>query len=180
MRPNGLPALRSLPITFTRRAAETPGFDKRVGKETDRSKHSPYEYASADGRWVIRATHHTGYGSTNGGRVRWHVSLDGQYFRLGFSSGNYTLSLEDAIDDIHRQIARGVCGGFEVLAKMRQEADAKRQAAVKRADDLARARDLLAVLRSADPERMISALADHADLSALARAVDSACRENCS
>jgi hypothetical protein len=173
MRSNGLPALRDLPITFKRRAA-TPGFEKIVGKETDRAKPSPHEYASADGRWIIRSVQHTGYGSSLSGRVRWYVALDGNYFSVGFGSGNYTLSMEDAVDEIHRKIARGLCGGFEVLAQIRKTAEAQQQAAQKRADDLVKARDLLGRLYGADPTRMIEALASHGDLDALTRAVESA------
>ena len=173
-RSNGLPALRDLPITFKRRAA-TPGFEKLVGKETDRAKPSPHEYASADGRWIIRAVQHTGYGSSLSGRVRWYVALDGNYFPVGFSSGgSYTLSLEDAVDEIHRKIGRGLCGGFEVLSQIRQTAEARQRAAQKRDDDLVKARDLLGRLYGADPTRMVEALAGHVDLDALARAVESA------
>lgn len=178
MRPNGLPALRDLPITFKRRLAVAPGFEKLVGKETDRKKHSPYEYASADGRWVIRSTQHTGYGTSHSGRVRWHVSLDGGYFRVGFSSSNYTLSLEDAVDDIHRQIGRGLCEGFEVLAKIRQTAKAAEQAEAKRLNDLTKARGLVERLYGTDPDRLSAAIAAHLDLDALTRAIDSACRKD--
>lgn len=95
MRSNGLPALRDLPITFKRRAA-TPGFEKIVGKESDRAKHSPYEYASADGRWVIRSVQHTGYGATLSGRVRWYARCDENLFSLGFGGGTLARAVESA------------------------------------------------------------------------------------
>ena len=177
MRSNGLPPLRDLPIKFKRRDA-TPGFEKLVGKETDRSKHAPYEYASEDGRWLIRSVQHTGYGSTLSGRVRWYVICDGRLFTVGFgSSGCYTLSREDAIDEVHRKIGRGLCDGFEVLAKIRQEAEATQRAAEKRAADLVKARELLGQLYGADPARMVAALVDHVDLDKLARAVVDASRQ---
>ena len=173
MRSNGMPALRDLPITFTRRSA-TPGFEKLVGKETDRAKHSPYEYASEDGRWIIRSVQHTGYGSTLSGRVRWYAICDGRLFSLGFGSGSYTLSREDAIDEIHKKIARGLCNGFEVLAEMRKAAEAELRAAKLHAANLVKARDLIGRLYGADPTRMVEALARHVDLDALTRAVESA------
>lgn len=174
MRSNGLPALRDLPITFKRRAA-TPGFAKLVGEETDRAKHSPYEYASEDGRWIIRSVQHTGYGSTLSGRVRWYVSYEGRFFPLRWGSGStYTLSREDAVDDIHRRIGKGLRDGFEVLANMRKDAEAAQRAAEKHAADLVKARELLGQLYGADPARMAEALAAYVDLDKLARAVDSA------
>ncbi len=177
MRPNGLPALRDLPIKFKRRPG-SPGFEKLVGKETDRKKHSPHEYASEDGRWIIRATQHSGYGSTNSGRVRWHVSLDDRFFPVGYQNSD-AHTLEDAIDDIHRRIGGGVCDGFEVLTKMRQDAEAKQHAAEKSAADLARARELLGHIYGADPTRMVEALAEHVDLDKLARAVERAVEVSC-
>ena len=173
MRSNGLPALRDLPITFKRRAA-TPGFEKLVGKETDRAKPSPYEYVSADGHWIIRSVQHTGYGSSLSGRVRWYVAHDGRHYSVGFGSGSYTLSMEDAIDEIHRKIARGLCDGFEVLAEMRKTAEAERRAAERRAANLVKAGDLLGRLYDADPTLMVEALVEHVDLDTLARAVDRA------
>jgi len=176
MRSNGLPPLRDLPIKFKRRDA-TPGFEKIVGKETDRAKHAPYEYASEDGRWLIRSVQHTGYGSTLSGRVRWYVVCDGRLFTVGFgSSGCYTLSREDAIDEVHRKIARGLSGGFEVLAQIRRDAEAALRTANKRAADLVKARELLGQLYGTDPTRMVEALAEHVDLDRLARAVDQASR----
>lgn len=173
MRSNSLPALRDLPITFKRRTA-TPGFEKLVGKETERAKHSPFEYASADGRWIIRSVQHTGYGSSLSGRVRWYASRDGSLFPLRFGGGCYTLSLEDAVDEIHKQIARGLCDGFEVLAQMREEAEAAVRAADLHATNLVKAHALLGRLCGVDPTRMVEALAKHVDLGALTRAVESA------
>lgn len=178
VRPNGLPALRDLPIKFTRRSA-TPGFEKLVGKSTDLAKHSPHEYASEDGRWIVRSVHHSGYGSTNSGRVRWYASLDGSYFPLRWGGGSYTLTREDAIDAIHRQIAQGVCDGFEVLADMRRKAEAAQRAADLRAANLVKARDLLGRMSGADFLCMTKALAEHVDLDKLARAVESAERASC-
>jgi hypothetical protein len=173
MRSNGLPALKDLPITFKRRAA-TPGFEKLVGKETERAKHSPFEYVSVDGRWILRSVQHTGYGSTLSGRVRWYASLDGDLFALRFGGGCYTLSLEDAVDEIHKQIARGLCDGFEVLAQMRREAEAAARAADLHASNLVKARELLGRMYGADPTQMVEALAAHVNLDALTRAVESA------
>src|SRR5512143_1079184 len=96
VRPNGMPALRDMPITFTRRVATaeaTEAFTKLVGKSTDRATHSPNEYVSEDGRWTIRSVKHSGHGSTNSGRVRWHVSYNGRYFAVGLGSGSGALSL---------------------------------------------------------------------------------------
>ena len=173
MRFNGLPPLRDLPITFKRRAA-TPGFEKIVGKESDGAKHSPYEYVSTDGRWILRSVQHTGYGSTLGGRVRWYASCDGRLFPLRFSGGCYTLSMEDAVDTVHKRIGQGLCDGFAVLAKMRKAAKAKQQAAELHAANLVKARDLLGRMYGAEPTRMVEALAAHVNLDALARAVESA------
>ena len=171
IRPNGLPALRDLPIKFTRRPA-TPGFDKLVGKETDRAKHSPHEYVSEDGRWLIRSVQHSGHGSTNFGRVRWYVSYNGSLFMLRCGSGkSYMISREDAIDEIHRAVASGVCKGFEVLAKMRQKAEAAQRAAELHEANLGRAQLLLELVRKADTSRMVEALAALVDLNALSRAV---------
>ena len=171
VRPNGLPALRDLPIKFTRRSA-TPGFEKLVGKETDRSKHSPHEYVSEDGRWVIRSTQHSGHGSTNSGRVHWYVTYNGSLFMLRWGSGKtYAITREDAIDEIHRRLAQGVCDGFKVLAKMRQDAEAAQRAAVQHAAALVRAKDLLDHICGADPKRMVEALASLVNLDALGRAV---------
>ena len=171
IRPNGLPALRDLPIKFTRRPA-TPGFEKLVGKETDRGKHSPHEYVSEDGRWVIRSVQHSGHGSTNSGRVRWYVSHDGSLFMLRWGSGKcYMISREDAIDEIHRQIALGVCNGFKVLAKMRSDADSAQRASDQQAANLVRAKELLGHICGADPSRMVEALATLVDLDALGRAI---------
>lgn len=170
-RPNGLPALRDLPITFMRRAA-SPGFEKLVGKETARAKHAPHEYVSDDGRWVIRSVQLSGHGSTNSGRVHWYVTYNGTLFMLRWGSGTtYMITREDAIDEIHRQIARGVCGGFRVLAQMRTDAEAAQRAAEKRAADLVRAKELLGHICSAEPSRMVEALAALVDLDALGRAV---------
>lgn len=173
MRSNGLPALKDLPITFKRRAATTD-FTKLVGKETARAKHSPFEYVSADGRWIIRSVHHRGHGTSNSGRVRWHAVHDGNYFAVGYGGHGYTLSLEDAIDEIHRKIGRGLRDGFEVLAKMRQAGEAAARADELRAANLVKARDLLGRLYGADPTRMVEALAHHVNLDALAKAVESA------
>jgi hypothetical protein len=171
LRPNGLPALRDLPITFTRRAA-SPGFEKLVGKETDRKKHSPHEYVSADGRWVIRSVQLSGHGSTNSGRVHWYVTYNGALFMLRWGSGKtYTITREDAIDEIHRRIAEGVCDGFKVLAKMRQDAEAAQRTAAQHAAALVRARELLGHICGAEPGRMVEALAALVDLDALGRAV---------
>ena len=171
IRPNGLPALRDLPIKFTRRAA-TPGFEKLVGKETAREKHSPHEYVSADGRWVIRSVQYSGHGSTNSGRVHWYVAYNGALFMLRWGSGKtYTITREDAIDEIHRRIAEGVCDGFRVLAKRRADAEAAQRAAEQRAAALVRAEDLLGHICGADPGRMVEALAALVDLDALGRAV---------
>lgn len=175
MRSNGLPPLRDLPITFKRRAA-TPGFEKLVGKESDRAKHSPYEYASADGRWIIRSVQHTGYGSTLSGRVRWYATCDGRLFPLRFGGGCYTLSMEDAVDEVHKQIAQGLCNGFSVLAEMRKAGEAELRAAELRAANLVKARDLLGRIYGADPTRLVEALAVHVNLDVLARAVESACQ----
>ena len=173
-RPNGLPALRDLPIKFKRRAATTD-LSKLVGKETERAKHSPYEYVSEDERWIIRAVHHSGHGSTNSGRVRWYVSHNEKFFPLRWGTGgHYTISREDAIDEIHRRIAQGVCEGFEVLAKMRQAAENKQRAAELHAANLVKARDLLGRMYGVDPTRMVEQLAALVDLDKLSRAVDSA------
>ena len=172
LRSNGLPALCDLPIRFKRRPG-TPGFEKLVGKETDRKKYAPHEYVSEDGRWIIRATHHTGHGSTNSGRVRWHVSFDGGFVPVGYQNSD-AHSLEDAIDDIHRRIGGGVRDGFKVLAKMRQAAEAAQRASEKRTADLVKARELLQRIYGADPTRMAEALAAHVDLDAFARAVNRA------
>jgi hypothetical protein len=176
-RPNGLPALKHLPITFTRRSATaeaTAEFAKLVGKSTDRATHSPTEYVSEDGRWIIRAVKHSGHGSTNSGRMRWYVIHDGRYLPIKSYGSGYTLSLEDAIDEVHRKIARGVCLGFEVLAKMRRDAEKRDSDAQQRAADLARAKDLLGRVYGADPSRLVEQLAAHVDLDALARALDAA------
>lgn len=171
VRPNGLPALRDLPIKFTRRTA-TPGFEKLVGKETARAKHSPHEYVSEDGSWVIRSVQHSGHGSTNGGRVHWYVTYNGALFMLRWGSGKtYTITREDAIDEIHRRIAEGVCDAFRVLAKMRQDAEAAQRAADQHAAALVRAKDLLGHICGAEPARMVEALAALVDLDALGRAV---------
>jgi hypothetical protein len=173
-RPNGLPALRDLPIKFKRRAATTD-LSKLVGKETDRAKHSPYEYVSEDERWIIRAVHHSGHGSTNSGRVRWYVSHNGKFFPLRWGTGgHYTISREDAIDEIHRRIAQGVCEGFEVLAKIRKAAEDAQRAVELHAANLVRAKELLGRVYGADPTRMIEALAKHVNLDAFARAVNTA------
>src|SRR5512135_1838991 len=175
-RPNGMPALRQMPITFTRRAATeaaTEAFTKLVGKSTDRSTHSPNEYVSADGRWVIRSVQHSGHGSTNSGRTRWHVALDGRYFGVSYDN-RAALSLEDAIDGIHHKIGKGVRDGFEVLAKMRRDAEKRESDAVHRAENLARAKDLLGRVYGADPTRMVEQLAQHVNLDALARAIEAA------
>ena len=173
MRSNGLPPLRELPITFKRRPA-TAGFEKRVGKESERAKHSPYEYASADGHWVLRSVQHTGYGSTLSGRVRWYAACDGRLFPLRFSRGCYTLSLEDAVDEVHKQIAQGLCNGFAVLAEMHKAAKAAQRAAELHAANVSKARDLLGRMYSADPTRMVEALAALVNLDTRARAVESA------
>lgn len=172
LRSNGRPALCDLPIRFKRRPG-TPGFEKFVGKETDRKKYAPHEYVSDDGRWIIRATHHTGHGSTNSGRVRWHVSFDGHFVPVGYQNSD-AHSLEDAIDDIHCRIGGGIRDGFKVLAKMRAAAEAAQRAAEKRAADLVRARELLGRVCGVDPARLAEALAAHVDLDALARAVATA------
>jgi len=175
-RPNGMPALRNMPITFTRRAATeaaTEAFTKLVGKSTDRATHSPHEYVSADGRWVIRSVQHSGHGSTNSGRVRWHVAHDGHYFGVSYN-GSGTLSLEDAIDEIHSKIARGIRDGFEVLARMRRDAEAREQAAARRAENLERAKDLLGRAYAADPSKLVEQLAAHVNLDTLTRAIDAA------
>ncbi|HSX23006.1 MAG TPA: hypothetical protein VLE97_09555 [Gaiellaceae bacterium] len=176
-RPNGLPALRDLPITFARRTATaeaTAEFTKLVGKSTDRATHAPTEYVSEDGRWVIRCVKHSGYGSTNSGRTRWHVSCGGRYFPVGLGTGSSALSLEDAIDEIHRKIARGVCLGFEVLAKMRRDAQKREEDDARHAANLSRAKDLLGRVCGADPGRLVEQLARHVDLDTLARAVERA------
>lgn len=175
-RPNGMPALRQMPITFTRRAATeaaTEAFTKLVGKSTDRATHSPNEYVSADGRWVIRSVQHSGHGSTNSGRTRWHVALDGHYFGVSYDN-RAAHSLEDAIDEIHRRIGRGFRDGFKVLAQMRSDAEAREQAAVRRAENLARAKDLLGRAYAADPSKLVEQLAAHVNLDALARAIEAA------
>lgn len=172
VRLNGLPHVSALPIRFKRRPG-TAGFDKFVGKETDRKKHAPHEYVSEDGRWIIRATHHTGHGSTNFGRVRWHVSFDGCFFPVSYQNSS-AHSLEDAIDGIHRRIGGGIRDGFKVLAKMRQAVEAAEQASETRAADLVKARALLGRVYGADPTRLAVALAAHVDLDALARALSHA------
>jgi hypothetical protein len=181
-RPNGLPALRNLSIKFKRRtaAADSNAFDKLVGKSTDRAKHSPYEYVSEDGRWIIRSVHHSGHGSTNSGRVRWHVARDRQYFPVGWGgSSSSAMSLEDAIDEIHRKIARGVCEGFKILAEMRKSAEKRERDAAVRATNIVKARDLLDRLRSADFVYMYESLASHVDLDVLDRAIQAAEVRSC-
>lgn len=173
MRSNGLPPLRELPITFKRRAA-TPGFEKILGKESERAKHSPYEYASTDGRWIIRSVQHTGYGSTLSGRVRWYATYAGNLFSLRFGGACYRLSLEDTVDEIHKQIAQGLYNGFAVLTEMRRAAEAELRAAELHATNLVKARDLLGRMYSADPTRLVEALAALVNLDTLARAVESA------
>jgi hypothetical protein len=172
-----MPAQRDLPIKFSRRTATpeaTAEFVKLVGKETAYAKHSPTAYVSEDGRWVIRSVKHSGHGSTNSGRVRWHVSHDGRYFAVGYGSGSSALSLEDAIDEIHRKIARGFRDGFQVLADIRRNAEKRESTARQRAQNLARAKDLLGRVYGADPSRLVEQLAAHVDLDALARAVEAA------
>lgn len=170
MRFNGLPPLRDLPITFKRRAA-TPGFEKIVGKESG-AKHLPCEYVSTDGRWTLRSVQYTGYGSTLGGRVRWYATCDGRLFPLRFGGGCYTLSMEDAVDTVHKRIGQGLCDGFAVLAKMRKAAEAEQRAAELHAANLVKARDLLGRMYGADPTRMVEALAAHVNLDALASQVE--------
>ena len=112
VRPTACPLSAICRIKFTRRAA-TPGFEKLVGKETDRSKHSPHEYVSEDGSWVIRSVQCSGRGSTNSGRVHWYVPTTGAlHAPLGLGQ-TYAITREDAIDEIHRRIAEGVCDGFK-------------------------------------------------------------------
>lgn len=176
LRPNGLPHLRDLPIRFTRCAATTD-FSKFVGKETDHAKHSPYEYISEDGCWIIRSVHHTGRGSTNSGRVRWHVVHNGRYFMIGRGTGSSSaITREDAIDEIHRKIARGFYDGFKVIARMREDAEKHEREEARRVANLVRAKDLIGRVYGADPDRLIEQIAKHVDLDTLARAVDSACQ----
>jgi len=171
-RPNGLPAIRDLPIKFMRRPA-TPGFEKLVGKETDRTKHSQHEYASEDGCWIIRSTQHSGHGSTNSGRARWHVSFNGRFFPVGYQNSS-AHSLEHAIDDIHRKIGDGICDGFKVLAKMRQDAEDRARKEERHRENIVRARDLLGRMHSMDPFQLADAFADHVDLDTIARAIERA------
>jgi hypothetical protein len=173
VRSNGLPAVRDLPIKFKRQPATVTAaiFDRIVGKETDHAKHSPHEYVSEDGRWVIRAVHHTGYGVSNSGRVRWYVIHDGHCFAINRYSGQYALSLEGAIDEIHHRIGRGICDGFMVLVQMRQDAEDREREAARLAAKRLRAAELLGYLRNADPAKLIGGLAMHVDLDALASAI---------
>ncbi|MCJ7437629.1 MAG: hypothetical protein MUP97_07715, partial [Acidimicrobiia bacterium] len=89
-------------------------------------------------------------------------------------SASYTHSLEDAIDGIHHRIGQGVCKGFEVVARMRADAEKHACAQARHAASLARAQDLLGRLYGADPSRLVEQLATHVDLVALARAIEAA------
>lgn len=173
LRSNGRLALRELPIKFKRRPG-SPGFEKIVGKSTERSTHSPHEYVSEDGRWIIRSVSHSGYGSTNSGRTRWHVTFDGRYFDVRSYGGGSTLSLEDAIDEIHHRIGKGVCDGFKVLVQMRLDAERLVREGAERAAKRERAKELLDRIHGVDSIHLIEELAERIDLEALARAITAA------
>ncbi len=84
-------------------------------------------YVSKCGLFRIHKTEHTGYGASSHtqGRVRWHVTHvptgRDMLFRFNGRGGGYTLSLEDAITDLHGNLARDICDGFAVLANWRKQ-----------------------------------------------------------
>ncbi len=101
---------------------------------------SPGEYLSLDAfppwahTWRIHRTEHTGRGSANRGRTRWHIT----YLPTGLSFGtrytDHNGSLNDAVRTLHLTIGRALRDGFEVLAKMNVEAELKIAAAAARAE----------------------------------------------
>lgn len=96
-------------------------------------------YLSKCGRFRITKEERTGYGSgnTTGGRVHWHVTiLEGVYAKRNplslrrHSHSLHSLSLEDAIAELHTVIARGFTYAFEVLAEWRKEQEREQAAAL--------------------------------------------------